>query len=232
MQSYENHDEVGIFELTDLIRRNFKLIIWSVITGLLIAIIFSTFSLFLNKNVAKYNLTTNMSLTGDDITEQTVTIIVNSFTHSSILTPVVTKLGLSPTDYQVLAKRGDSVGILQLIVEGTETSSLTRLSNEVFNMVKPLVETAIPNMELRKLEISTPKPLLQSTRANVNWIRNSVLGFLLGGMLSVLYVLVVYFMSPNIIKDGELETLFNTRILGKFANKSQKPTIRKFLEVK
>lgn len=232
MQNNENKDELSIFELIDLFRRNLKLIIWSVIISLFITLLLTGISLLFNKNVANYSLTTQMSLTGEEITEQTVTVVVNSFSHSSIVTPALTKLGIYSSDYRIVAKRSHSVGILQLIVEGPNASLLTPLSNEVFNTVKPLVETAIIDLELRKLEISIPEPALQSTQARVNWILNSVLGILLGGMVSVFYIFAVYFMSPNIVEDNELETIFRTKILGRFINDSQKPTVRKFFEVR
>jgi capsular polysaccharide biosynthesis protein len=232
MQSYENKDEIGIFELIDLIRRNLKFIFLSVFIGLFIASIFSGASIIMNKSTAMYSLTTHLSLTGDEITEQTVTVIVNSFSHSSVISPAKSKLGLNDASYKVIAKRSHSVGILQLIVEGPDETKLTPLSNEVFNNIKPLVESAIPDLELRKLEISTPKPAIQTIKASSNLALNSVLGVLIGGILSVFYVIVVYFMSPYIVKDNELETLFNTKILGRFISNSQKSIIRKLLEVR
>ena len=232
MQTYENQGEISIFELIDIFRRNLIFIIWCVLVSLLIALFLSGVSFFLNREVDTFNLTTNISLSGNDLSEQKVSIITNTFSHSNIVSPSKAKLDITSSDYSVIAKRSDDVGILQLVVEGPDASKLTDLSNEVFNLVKPLVETAFPSVELRKLEISTPVLIPQSTQPNVNWVGNSVLGIMLGGMLSVFYIFVMYFMSPYIVQDNDLESLFNTKILGRFVGKPKKQTLRKFFEVR
>ena len=156
MQTYENQDIIGIFELIDLFRRNLIFIIQSVVISLLIALLLSGGSFFLNRDVATYRLTTNISLSGSELSEQIVTMINHSLSHASTLSQAENKLKIANSNYSVIAKRSDDVGILQLIVEGPDSAQLTGLSNEIFNYGKPLIETAFPSVELRKLEISTP----------------------------------------------------------------------------
>lgn len=232
MKTHENQDEVSVLELYGLIRRNLVFIVWSVVLSVFIALFISGGSYIFARSADEYSLTTNFSLTGDDIKEQTVTIILNSFSHSSVLKPIEKKLNINLSEYNVVSKRTDNIGIMQLVVEGPDASKLNNFSIEIFNQVKPLIETAIPNVELRMLDISSPIVISQSNQAIFNLMFSTFLGILIGGMLSVFYVFVVYFMSPNIIEDYELESLFETRILGKFLSNPKKQTLRKFFEVR
>jgi len=232
MQTYKNQEEINIFEIIDLLRRNLIFIIWSLVISLFIALLLSGISFFLNRDVATYSLTTNISLSDSELSDQIVTMINNSLSHPNTLLQAENKLEIDNSNYSVIAKRGDDVGILQLIVEGPDSAQLTGLSNEILSYGKPLIETVFPMVELRKLGISTLVLVPQSTQPIVNWVLNSVLGIMLGGMISVFYIFVIYYMSPNIVKDNELESLFNSKILGRFVGKPKKQTLRKFFEVR
>lgn len=232
MQTFENKKEISILELVDLFRRNFNIILWTVVISLTATLALSTFSYVLDKDVINYSLSTNISVNGDDIGVEIVTLISNSLSHPSILEQAQSRLGLSTSDYKIVSRSGSNPEILQLTVIGSDSSKLALLSNELIFLGKALIEDALPTLELRKLEISSPTVLPHSTKSNVNWILNSVFGVVLGVLISLFYIFVVFFMSPTIILDNELETLFDTKILGRFVDKPRKQTIRKFFEVR
>lgn len=232
MKPYENQEVISIIELFDLLRRNLVLITVSIILGLLLSLGYSTYRYMNQETTYVYSLTTLISVNSPVITPESLTLINFSLSHPEVLNHAIRRFNLSVDDFSVTSRNSEEEGILLFVIEGTSKEPLTPLTRDIFNRVKPIVETTLFNVELQKLEINNPVITSQTTSNRASWVLNSILGMMFGFVTSIFYVMGIYFLSPNIVSDHELETVFKTKILGKFIGKPRDSILRKMFEVR
>jgi capsular polysaccharide biosynthesis protein len=232
MKPQENQEMISIIELFDLLRRNLVLIIISSLLGLMLSLGYSTYRYVNQETTYIYSLTTLISVTTPVLTPESLAMINFTLSHPDNLSYATRRIGLSDLDYTVSSRNSEEEGIIIFVIEGIEKVPLTQLSRDIFNRVKPIVETSLFEVELRKLEINNPVIVSQTTSNQASWVLNSILGVMLGFVVSIFYVMGSYFLSPHIISDYELETVFNSKILGKFVDKPRKSILRKLFEVR
>lgn len=232
MSSHENHEVISIIELFDLLRRNLVLITVSIVLGLLLSLGYSSYRYVNQETEYLYSLTTLISVNTPVLTPESLAMINFSLSHPDVLNQATRRLDLSDLDYSVTSQNSEEEGIIIFVIEGNDKTPLTQLSRDIFNRVKPIVETSLFEVELRKLEINNPVIISKTTSNQASWVLNSIFGIILGFIVSIFYVMGVYFLSPHMISDYELETVFDSKILGKFVRKPRKSFIRKVFEVR
>lgn len=232
MQNHQNEEEINFLELLDVLRRNLKLITMLIILGVLSSIVLSSISFVRNREINSYSVETQIILGGSLNNDQGITLIVNTLSHVSSLNSALNSLKIENSNYKLTSQYDSDSGLLSYKVEGSNSETITQISNEVFKLVKPIIEGAFPSIEIRELQTSEPVLVPKINENNVNWLMNIILGIILSGMLAVFYVFAVYFMSPFIVTDNELEMLFDTKVLGKFTGKTPKSKLRNLLEVR
>lgn len=232
MRPNENQEVISIIELFDLLRRNLLIIFAGIIVGFIISIGISTYRYQHQVTITRYSLTTLISVDSLSLSEKSLVMVNYTLSHPEVLNASTHKLNSPGADYLVASRNSDEEGIIIFEISGTHKESLAQISREIFNRVKPIIELTLFEVELRRLEINNPVITSQITFNQANWLLNAILGVVIGGVFSVFYVMGVYFLSPKIVSDYELETIFNSKILGKFANKSRKSILRKFYEVR
>ncbi|MBS3972451.1 MAG: hypothetical protein KGZ84_05525 [Erysipelotrichia bacterium] len=232
MQNQQYEEEISLLELLDVLRRNLKLITMLIILGLLSSIILSGISFYRNREVNSYSVETQIILSGSLNNEQGITLIVNTLSHVSSLNSALTTLKIENSNYKLTSQYDSDSGLLAYKVEGSNSETITQISTEIFKLVKPIIEGAFPSVEIREFQTSEPVLVPKINENNVNWLMNIILGIILSGMFAVFYVFAVYFMSPYIITDNDFESLFDSKVLGKFTGKTPKSKLRKLLEVR
>jgi capsular polysaccharide biosynthesis protein len=232
MKPNEYQEVISITELFNLLKRNLLIIFTGVIVGFILSIGVSTYRYQTQITITRYSLSTLISVDSLSLSQESLAMVNYTLSHPEVLTASIRKLNSPSADYLVASRNSDEEGIIIFEISGTHKESLAQISREIFNRVKPIVELTLFEVELRRLEINNPVITSQITFNRANWILNAILGVVIGGVFSVFYVLGMYFMSPYIVSDFELESVFNSKILGKFASKSRKSILRKFYEVR
>lgn len=232
MQNYQNEEEISILELIDVLRRNLKLIILVVILGIFSSLLITSISFVRNREVNSYSVETQIILGGSLNNEQGIALIVNTLSHVSSLNSALTTLKIENNNYIVTSNYDANSGLISYKVEGSNSETITQISTEIFKLVKPIIEGAFPSIEIRELQTSEPVLVPKINENNVNWLMNIILGIILSGMIAVFYVFAVYFMSPFIVTDNDFESLFESKVLGKFTGKTRKSKLRKLFEVR
>lgn len=231
MENYENNDIISILEIITVLRRNLGFILMVSLLGLVLSTGYSLYRTTQYTITNEYSLTTLINVDTLSLSEENIAMISFTLSHPENVLQAQRKLDISG-EYEVQAKLGDEEGIILLTINGNQGPALLRLSRELFNITKPIVESTLLDVELRKLEINSPIIISTTSSNDVNWVLNSLLGLFVGLFASVFYVLSYYFLAPSVVTEREIERLFGTKIIGHFVQTQPKSILKKLFEVK
>lgn len=222
---------IGLVELIGILKKNLHLILLGVFVGLMIGVGFSAFRDSQQQVINQYSLTTLVSVDTLALTEESIAMINFTLSHPENVLKAQRKLNISGK-FDVKSTMSEEEGVLLLKVEGDNGPELTRLSRELFNISKPIVESALIEVEIRKLEVNSPIIISTTTLNQANWVLYTIVGVFMGGIISLLYIFGHYFLSPIFISTNELQRLFNAPMIGQFTSSQKNSFLKRIFEVR
>jgi len=222
---------IGLVELIGILKKNLHLILLGVLIGLMIGVGFSAYRYSQQQVINQYSLTTLVSVDTLALTEESIAMINFTLSHPENVLKAQRKLNISGK-YDVKSSMSEEEGVLLLKVEGSNGPELTRLVRELFNIAKPIVESTLLEVEIRKLEVNSPIIISTTTLNQANWMLYTFVGVFMGGILALLYVFGHYFLSPVVISTYELQRLFNAPMIGRFASSHKRSLLNRIFEVR
>lgn len=231
MENYEVQEEISLFELFDLIRRNLVLILVSVVVGLVLSLGISGVSAWRNPITYTYTSNATVSLVGEEVSSEQVKVSTSIITHPEVLKSSLSVLKITEGSFVVRVEKVDDSDIFVVKVTGPTADLTRKVTNEILNQSKLLIDSTVLNINMNVLELGDLDSTPAKVGTSVNWILNAFIGMILGGMLSVFYVFGVYFVSPNMIDNQSLERLLDSKVIGSFVETKQSGK-RKLFEVR
>ncbi len=173
----------------------------------------SGFTAYVNNKQGKQ---TTDYLTNSDVAaaKQLVLTYQSIIKSSSILTTAAKSIGIDQS-YESLAKRvstevKDETEIISVYVVDTDPQFAYDYAQAISKTAPTYMSQIVEGSSMKIIDV----PEYNETRFEPSYIRYAIIGFLIGALIVIIFVIIRYFMDDTVKNEGEVENKFALPILG------------------
>ncbi|MGL5540672.1 MAG: YveK family protein [Erysipelotrichaceae bacterium] len=219
MEEQNEFDEIDLGEIFNLIRKNIALIIVSVMAIAIGALVFtivmvnpkydSYASVYLKPKVVEGVVDNNGLMTNQKLVSDYMLIMKSD----KVLSPVAQELSYTGTSAlrDSLSISADTNSNIIKIKATSEDAKLSQIT--VAFVIENFLQTVTEINEVDNIVI-LDEPKVNETPVSPSIVMNTIIGGMLGGILSVGYILVMFMMDKRMRTRSEVESILGVPVLG------------------
>lgn len=227
-----DYDEISLQDLLSTFYRNRYFIIAVSLVGLFLGLIAGVVQQQRSPVQYSYRAQVTMALANEEERGNQPEVFLHLTKSRDIVEAAKTHLRITSGEYRISTESSTKPGEFEVYSEGPNREHAIQLVNEVVARAQTLVNPAFTMGQNRIVQSGRVDSAPTVTSTPRNPALATVLGLILGGMISVFSVLGIIFLRGTVQQDSEIEKILKVPVLTTIQHGAPKSLLKKIMCVR